>query len=919
MTEYLFARTTDVPTITDTIIIAALGYAPADEADLAVVVADLAAHIADTVDAHDASAISNVAAGTISATTVQAAIDELATDAAADAAALAAHLADLVDAHDASAISFSATGGISATDVQAALAELDSEKLSSSSTAYRQRQVSLTPFYVRKDGNDSNNGQADNAGGAWLTPAGAYTWLAKFFDVGNIKPTVNLQPGTYAPFTVAHPWVGTSYVNFQGFPTISVTGMADNGSGLIRVSGDFTAAIAAGLATGFQVAIRETVGTTEANNTDANPVWTITVISNSAIDLQGSTFTNAWVSNGKVVTTIIACTGASQTCVFATDYNIIDLRNMYLYNGGFAGCSGIKISQGGIIDPREITYGPLSIQRQATDNGGGINEAAKNYTIGSFSQGVQAFKNSRVNLFSTHYIAGGLAMDYYLNIQKGAVVSTGGVAVTFDGAGAGTGITGQRFLISDAYKEDASTTWPGTVAGTDDAVRGPSAAVTTNTIVGWDGTTGNLVKQLSAANAKTYLAIVASDVSDFTEAVEDAVGALLVATEATGDLDWTYTDGTPALSAIVKAARFSTPGAIGNTSPSTGAFTNLNLGQLAGYRNFLHNGAMAVAGRGVGPFTAASVFLNSDATFQLDRWRLISDGNDIVDVSQDTTTVPTGGKFSLALDVETANAKFGIVQVVESRDCIALLSGTQQVTFSFKAKVSATTKLDNVKAAIVSWSSTADGTQTDPISAWNVEGTNPTLKSNYTYENTPANLNLTTSWATYSITATIDTASTKNIMVMIWSDVTDTTVGDFLYITECQLEPGVSATPFEHRPYALESLLCQRFLPAWPAGFMNGWLAVGMCTSTSTGGVSIPFLCPPRIVPTGATVSAATDFSALDATSNLRAFTGFAFNTATGVGLQMNGTGASSLVGGNAMPVYGETATTYMIGTGAEL
>jgi len=42
-----------------------------------------------------------------------------------------AHLADTSDAHDASAISFSATGGISSTDVQAAIAELDTEKLGS--------------------------------------------------------------------------------------------------------------------------------------------------------------------------------------------------------------------------------------------------------------------------------------------------------------------------------------------------------------------------------------------------------------------------------------------------------------------------------------------------------------------------------------------------------------------------------------------------------------------------------------------------------------------------------------------------------------------------------------------------------------------------------------------------------------------
>ena len=43
-------------------------------------------------------------------------------------AELDAHLNDTVDAHDASAISFVATGGIAATDVQAAIAELDTEK-----------------------------------------------------------------------------------------------------------------------------------------------------------------------------------------------------------------------------------------------------------------------------------------------------------------------------------------------------------------------------------------------------------------------------------------------------------------------------------------------------------------------------------------------------------------------------------------------------------------------------------------------------------------------------------------------------------------------------------------------------------------------------------------------------------------------
>lgn len=45
-----------------------------------------------------------------------------------------AHIADTTDAHAASAIGFSATGGISSTNVQSAIAELDTEKASKTTT-----------------------------------------------------------------------------------------------------------------------------------------------------------------------------------------------------------------------------------------------------------------------------------------------------------------------------------------------------------------------------------------------------------------------------------------------------------------------------------------------------------------------------------------------------------------------------------------------------------------------------------------------------------------------------------------------------------------------------------------------------------------------------------------------------------------
>jgi hypothetical protein len=243
-------------------------------------------------------------------------------------------------------------------------------------------------------------------------------------------------------------------------------------------------------------------------------------------------------------------------------------------------------------------------------------------------------------------------------------------------------------------------------------------------------------------------------------------------------------------------------------------------------KNRLLNGSFNIAQRGTSFVSGA----NNDDTYNLDRWYILSDGNDAVDITQ-TTTVPTGAKYSIGLDVETVNKKFGIAQIIENVNCYDAIGGN--VTLSFQAKVSATTKLDNVKCAVIAWSGTADSVTSDIISAWGAEGTNPTLIANATYENTPANLNVTTSWATYSVTANVDTASTTNIIVFIWSDVTDTTLGDFLYITNAQLEIGSTATPFERRMYGQELALCQRYY--WQTSTVsNQFQSFGAQSSTTT-------------------------------------------------------------------------------------
>lgn len=72
---------------------------------------------------------------------------------------------------------------------------------------------------------------------------------------------------------------------------VSVSGAANNGSGLIRLTVSSTAA----MSTGNVRSVSAVAGTTEANGR-----WTITVVDGTHIDLQGSAFVNAYTSGGVV-------------------------------------------------------------------------------------------------------------------------------------------------------------------------------------------------------------------------------------------------------------------------------------------------------------------------------------------------------------------------------------------------------------------------------------------------------------------------------------------------------------------------------------------------------------------------------------------------------------------------------------------
>jgi hypothetical protein len=271
-------------------------------------------------------------------------------------------------------------------------------------------------------------------------------------------------------------------------------------------------------------------------------------------------------------------------------------------------------------------------------------------------------------------------------------------------------------------------------------------------------------------------------------------------------------------------------------------------------RNGLHNGGFCVAQRGTS-FTAATTPVNSDDTYLLDRWLLLSDGNDVADVSQELTVVPTGSYAACKSLVATANKKWGFVQFLEAKDASRFIGGT--ASLSFKARTTTGAVINNIRAAIISWDSTADAVTSDIVSAWGSQGTDPTLVSNWTYENTPANIAVTAdAYATHRIeSVSVDTASAANIAVFIWVDDTDAAANDVLYITDVQLDVGTRASAFERRSYADDLSSCQRYYEqSYDVGTAPGTStengAVQMTDPVAAGETSVRYSTTKRTAPT---------------------------------------------------------------------
>lgn len=291
------------------------------------------------------------------------------------------------------------------------------------------------------------------------------------------------------------------------------------------------------------------------------------------------------------------------------------------------------------------------------------------------------------------------------------------------------------------------------------------------------------------------------------------------------------------------------------------------------YYNACINSQFQINQRAATAYTATTTPANNDDTYLMDQWVLLSDGNDIVDVSQETSIVPPGAPSSLKFEVETANKKFAIIQFIESIDAVKFAG--KIVSLQLKARTTTGKVIENIRAAILSWDGTADTITSDVISAWGNEGENPTLVANWTMENAPANLALVAdAWTTYKIeNISIDTSGMKNLAIIVWIDDTDAAVDDLLYISDIQLNEGLICLPYAPKSIASELIVCERYLRVIKT---TGLIPIAMGIAATTSLCSFAVLVPSMRVPPTTTLigTPGTDYDLRDIAGNYMSITG---------------------------------------------
>ena len=321
--------------------------------------------------------------------------------------------------------------------------------------------------------------------------------------------------------------------------------------------------------------------------------------------------------------------------------------------------------------------------------------------------------------------------------------------------------------------------------------------------------------------------------------------------------------------------------------------------------NFLLNGGWDFAQRTT-PGTLTSV---SDNAYGADRWKQTRENADLQYQRNDATS-ETGltsryyGKYKKI----TNAGKFMVFQILEGQHTVPLRGKTVIYQVKMKASTAKTIRMAILELQSGGTMDTIPGTF---VSAWNVDGTDPTLGANLAVITGAESKDVTTSWQNFTVSVTVPSTS-KNLICAVWANA-DFSAADELNLAEAGLFLGATQLSWTPRNITQELLLCQRYywksfdidtLPAQNAGLTATLRFIaGKAGATSQYGT---FILPVRQRTSTPTV---TSYNPAAANAQVRDGTAAADCSSTSVGVEnqtlfLNCTGNASTAVGNRLHVH---------------
>ena len=284
--------------------------------------------------------------------------------------------------------------------------------------------------------------------------------------------------------------------------------------------------------------------------------------------------------------------------------------------------------------------------------------------------------------------------------------------------------------------------------------------------------------------------------------------------------------------------------------------TGINGGQL-GNRNLIINGAMQVAQR-----ATSTTSISTTLKYGVDRFFIHNIQGTAVQTATQENDAPEGFYKSLKVLCTTADTDYStnnqskIEYRIEGTDIQRLNFGTanaKTLAVSFYIK---SNKTGNSAIGLVN-----NGNNRSFVHQFNIASANTWQKVSFTVAGDTTgswpvesdNIGIRIRWGTFGTdfqTSTLDAWQAGQKMATSNSPINfNAATNDYLQITGVQLEVGDSATDFEHRSYAQELALCQRYC-------QKNIVILAVAQSTNALNMRSTLFCEMRATPTVSKIAA---------------------------------------------------------------